>query len=54
MILKTFLLSDGRVVAVKKTETAFMLIYEEDTCKLFKNMKELRKWVKLHFNEELT
>jgi hypothetical protein len=56
MATKSFFLSNGKVLIVKAVENHVELFYEEageEKKKVYPNMKQLRIWIKKHFNEEL-
>jgi len=56
MATKSLILSNGTVLVIKAMNNHVVVFYTEageDKEVPFKSMKEVRKWVKQHYNEDL-
>ena len=56
MATKSLILNNGTVLVIKALSNHVLVIFKEagESKEIpFKDMKEVRKWVKLHYNEEL-
>jgi predicted small secreted protein len=53
MTLKTFLLDNGKSIAVKAVDKHIVIYYDDEKEKIVKNIKEVKEWVKQHYNTEL-
>jgi hypothetical protein len=53
MRAKSITLACGAIIALRAVQNHIVIYYGEDEETKVKDMKEVRAWVKKHFNEEL-
>ncbi len=54
MSLRTFLLENGTSIAIKVVDDQIVIFYDESKEVIVKDMKEVKSWIKKHYNQELS